>query len=76
MRFHDLWHSNGSMMVAAKTHPKPIQARLGHKSLRTTERYIYSDINMQDEIAVDLNRLTRQATPLSRTKRVEPRRIT
>ena len=75
MRFHDLRHSNGSMMVAAKTHPRLIQARLGHKSLRTTERYMHSDINMQDEIAIDLDRLAAQVTPLSRTKRVKRRRI-
>lgn len=75
VRFHDLRHSNGSMMVAAKTHPKLIQSRLGHKSLRTTERYMHSDINMQNEVAVDLDRVAGQATPLSRTKRVKRRRI-
>ncbi len=36
VRFHDLRHSHAAMLIAAGEHPKVIQARLGHASIRTT----------------------------------------
>ena len=35
-RFHDLRHSHAALLIAEGTHPKVIQARLGHASIRTT----------------------------------------
>jgi len=35
-RFHDLRHSHAALLIAAEEHPKVIQARLGHASIRTT----------------------------------------
>jgi integrase len=35
-RFHDLRHSHAALLTAAGRHPKVIQERLGHTSIRTT----------------------------------------
>jgi len=35
-RFHDLRHSHAAMLIASGQHPKVIQARLGHASIKTT----------------------------------------
>jgi integrase len=35
-RFHDLRHSHAALLIADKAHPKVIQARLGHSSIKTT----------------------------------------
>lgn len=36
LRFHDLRHTHAAMLIAQGTHPKVIQARLGHASITTT----------------------------------------
>lgn len=36
MRFHDLRHSQAAMLIAQGEHPKVIQNRLGHSSIKTT----------------------------------------
>jgi len=36
LRFHDLRHSHAALLVAARQHPKVIQERLGHSSIKTT----------------------------------------
>jgi integrase len=35
-RFHDLRHSHAAMLIASGQHPKVIQSRLGHASIKTT----------------------------------------
>ena len=35
-RFHDLRHSHAALLIAQGTHPKVIQERLGHASIKTT----------------------------------------
>lgn len=35
-RFHDLRHSHAALLIAQGQHPKVIQSRLGHSSIRTT----------------------------------------
>ena len=35
-RFHDLRHTHAALLIAEGTHPKVIQERLGHASIRTT----------------------------------------
>ena len=35
-RFHDLRHSHAAMLIGQGTHPKVIQERLGHASIKTT----------------------------------------
>ena len=36
MRFHDLRHTHAALLIEAGEHPKVIQSRLGHASIRTT----------------------------------------
>jgi integrase len=36
MRFHDLRHTHAALLIAQGEHPKVIQSRLGHASIRTT----------------------------------------
>ena len=36
MRFHDLRHTHAALLIASGAHPKVIQVRLGHASIRTT----------------------------------------
>ena len=36
MRFHDLRHTHAALLIAANTHPKLLQSRLGHTSIKTT----------------------------------------
>jgi integrase len=35
-RFHDLRHSQAALLIASGQHPKVIQERLGHASIKTT----------------------------------------
>lgn len=35
-RFHDLRHAHAALLIASGQHPKVIQGRLGHASIRTT----------------------------------------
>lgn len=61
-RPHDLRHSHAAMLIKAGVHPKTIQVRLGHASIRTTMDlygHLYEGV---DEAAADaLDSLYRQA---------------
>ena len=35
-RFHDMRHTHAALLVAVNTHPKLLQSRLGHNSIKTT----------------------------------------
>jgi len=53
MRFHDLRHTHAALLIAANTHPKLLQARLGHTSIKTTldiYGHLYEPL---DEVAAD-----------------------
>ncbi|NOY54416.1 MAG: tyrosine-type recombinase/integrase, partial [Actinobacteria bacterium] len=53
MRFHDLRHTHAVLLIAANTHPKLLQARLGHTSIKTTldiYGHLYEPL---DEVAAD-----------------------
>ena len=53
MRFHDLRHTHAALLIAANTHPKLLQSRLGHTSIKTTldiYGHLYEPL---DEIAAD-----------------------
>ncbi len=50
VRFHDLRHSNASFLLRAGTHPKIVQARLGHATIKLTmDRYSHLLPDAQDE---------------------------
>ena len=52
MRFHDLRHSMATILLAAGVHPKVVQERLGHSSIKITMD-VYSHVlpSMQDDVA-------------------------
>jgi len=53
MRFHDLRHTHAALLIAANTHPKLLQSRLGHTSIKTTldiYGHLYEPL---DEVAAD-----------------------
>ena len=35
-RFHDMRHTHAALLIMANTHPKVLQSRLGHSSIKTT----------------------------------------
>jgi integrase len=52
IRLHDLRHTNATVDLAAGTHPKVVQERLGHASIsETLDRYSHVTRDMQREAA-------------------------
>jgi len=49
IRFYDLRHTFGTTLMETGAHPRAVQKLMGHKSLKTTERYIY----VRDSLMVD-----------------------
>jgi integrase len=41
VRFHDLWHTFGTVAASSGMAPVALQAYMGHASYRTTERYLH-----------------------------------
>lgn len=55
LRFHDLRHSAAGLMIAANVHPKVIQSRLGHSSIRVTlDTYGHLLPQLDEEVADSL----------------------
>ena len=52
-RFHDLRHSHAALLIAQGEHPKVIQERLGHASIKTTLDTYGHLFDGLDEAAVD-----------------------
>jgi len=63
MRMYDLRHSCASLLVLARENLSIIQKRLGHENIRTTEKYIHVNDDMQrgatDKLVAMLPRKTR-----------------
>ena len=56
MRFHDLRHTCASLLLAAGTHPKVVQERLGHATIALTlDTYSHVVSGMQREAAEKLD---------------------
>jgi hypothetical protein len=52
-RFHDMRHTHAALLIAVNTHPKLLQSRLGHSSIKTTldiYGHLYEPL---DEFAAD-----------------------
>jgi integrase len=63
MRFHDLRHSHAAQLIAAGEHPKVIQARLGHTSIRTTlDAYGHLFDGLDEQAADRIDAMYRNAT--------------
>lgn len=62
LRFHDLRHTCASILIAEGAHPKEIQARLGHSSIRTTlDTYGHLLPNLAARLDEGLERMWREA---------------
>ncbi len=52
VRFHDLRHTCGTLMLLANVHPKVVSERLGHSDIRITlDTYSHAIPSMQEEAA-------------------------
>jgi integrase len=64
VRFHDLRHTYGALMVAAGAHPKYLQAQMGHSSIRVTldlYGHLFPDANRS--VLAELDRLIDREPP-------------
>ena len=58
IRFHDLRHTHATMLLVADVHPKIVQERLGHSSIRVTlDTYSHTIPSMQGEAMKHLDDL-------------------
>ena len=66
MRFHDLRHTHAALLIASGEHPKVIQSRLGHASIRTTlDTYGHLFDGLDEDAAGRLNDLVTQSRAAS-----------
>jgi hypothetical protein len=58
IRFHDLRHTHATLLLQANVHPKVVEERLGHSSIKVTiDRYSHVIPSMQDEAAARIGAL-------------------
>lgn len=63
LRFHDLRHSHAAMLIAQGAHPKQVQERLGHSTIRVTfDRYGHLFDGHDDDLLEGLDGLARSAS--------------
>jgi integrase len=61
VRFHDLRHAHASWLLAGGADIETVKERLGHGSLRTTEKYLHT-LPDTDNTALDALQRTRNRT--------------
>jgi integrase len=62
MRLHELRHAHASHLLAANIHPKVVQERLGHASIRITlDLYSHTVPGMQEQAAASIDDLMQAA---------------
>ena len=60
----DLRHSHAAMLLREKAHPKVIQVRLGHASIKTTlDTYGHLHEGIDEALAESLHRAGREPRP-------------
>jgi integrase len=62
VRMHDLRHAHASWLLAGRADIQVVKERLGHGSLRTTEKYLHT-LPDHDDTALDALRRTRTRAP-------------
>ena len=64
MRFHDLRHSHVAALIAQGEHPKVIQTRLGHSSIKVTlDRYGHLFEGLDEAAAARLDEMLASSLP-------------
>jgi integrase len=67
LRFHDLRHTCAALLIAQGAHPKEIQERLGHSTIRMTfDRYGHLFPTLDDRLRDGLDRLFEEGLNASR----------
>jgi integrase len=62
IRLHDLRHAHATHLLTTNIHPKVVQERLGHASIRMTlDLYSHVLLGMQESAAADLDVAIRAA---------------
>jgi len=62
LRVHDLRHTAAGLMIALGAHPKVIQERLGHSSIKVTlDTYGHLFPNLDEALAQRLDELARSS---------------
>jgi integrase len=62
LRFHDLRHTCVAMLIANGAHPKEIQERLGHSTIRVTfDRYGHLFPSLDERLREGLEKMYRKA---------------
>lgn len=75
LRFHDLRHSHAAMLIAQGAHPKQVQERLGHSTIRVTfDRYGHLFDGHDDDLLEGLDVVARGASEISRVSYACPER--
>jgi integrase len=67
LRFHDLRHTAAGILIAQNVHPKVIQSRLGHSSIRVTFDTYGQLLPRLDEEVADGLEATHQAAQIGRS---------
>ncbi len=62
VRFHDLRHAHASWLLAGGADLQTVKERLGHGSLRTTEKYLHTLPDADDTALEALHRIRNRAT--------------
>jgi integrase len=64
LRFHDLGHTCAALLIAQGAHPKEIQERMGHSTIRLTfDRYGHLFPSLDSRLREGLERTFRDADP-------------
>ena len=73
LRFHDLRHTYAALMVAAGSHPKLLQAQMGHASITVTlDLFGHLYPEMAAPIAAALDRLVHPDGPEGASRYAHP----
>jgi integrase len=75
MRFHDLRHTHAAMLIAQGEHPKVIQNRLGHSSIKVTLDTYGHLFEGLDEAAADRLDVVFQQNPVEVLRRANRRSV-
>jgi integrase len=78
LRFHDLRHTCAALLIAQGAHPKEIQERLGHSTIKLTfDRYGHLLPSLDERLRDGLDQMWEQsrsggATPLADVRSLAP----
>jgi integrase len=76
-RFHDLRHTCAALLIAQGAHPKEVQERLGHSTIRITfDRYGHLLPSLDERLREGLDEVYKKANRAPRSKKQNVTRLT